>query len=117
MGTYAESLLTPDERVLRRERQHPVALILDSWLAIILWSITAILILVKVILPHELFGRDALAIKSGELALAVRDGAITPISTQDLKLQEETPSTSAELGQDPEPRALALGEAAPGNPD
>ena len=27
MGTYAESLLTPDERVLRRERQHPIALI------------------------------------------------------------------------------------------
>ena len=30
MGTYAESLLTPDERILRRERQHPIALVLDD---------------------------------------------------------------------------------------
>ena len=58
MGTYAESLLTPDERVLTRERQHPIALILDSWLAIILWGITAILIVVKVILPDQVAGRD-----------------------------------------------------------
>ena len=42
MGTYAESLLTPDERVLRRERQHPIALVLDSWMAIILWAVTAL---------------------------------------------------------------------------
>ena len=58
MGTYAESLLTPDERVLRRERQHPIALILDSWLAIILWSITIVLLLVRVLLPEEVAGRD-----------------------------------------------------------
>ncbi len=58
MGTYAESLLTPDERVLRRERQHPIALILDSWLAIILWSITIILILARVLLPEDVAGRD-----------------------------------------------------------
>lgn len=58
MGTYAESLLTPDERVLRRERQHPIALILDSWVAIILWSATAILLLIRLLLPDELLGRD-----------------------------------------------------------
>jgi hypothetical protein len=58
MGTYAESLLTPDERVLRRERQHPIALILDSWLAIILWSITIVLLLIRVLLPQEIAGRD-----------------------------------------------------------
>ena len=58
MGTYAESLLTPDERVLRRERQHPIALILDSWMAIILWGITIVLILAGIFLPDEFLGRD-----------------------------------------------------------
>jgi ribonuclease D len=36
---------------------------------------------------HELFGADALAIKRGELALAVRDGQVTVIPTQDLTAQ------------------------------
>jgi uncharacterized membrane protein YdbT with pleckstrin-like domain len=58
MGTYAESLLTPDEKVLKRERQHPIALILDSWLAIIFWGATAVLLIVKVLLPDEVFGWD-----------------------------------------------------------
>jgi uncharacterized membrane protein YdbT with pleckstrin-like domain len=58
MGTYAESLLTPDERVVTRERQHPIALILDSWLAIILWSATIILLVIRVVLPEEIAGRD-----------------------------------------------------------
>jgi hypothetical protein len=58
MGTYAESLLTPDEKVLRRERQHPIALLLDSWLAIIFWGATAILLVVRVLLPDEVFGWD-----------------------------------------------------------
>ncbi len=58
MGTYAESLLTPDERVLKRERQHPIALILDSWLAIILWSATIILLIIRLFLPREIAGRD-----------------------------------------------------------
>ena len=53
MGTYAESLLTPDERILRRERQHPIALVLDSWMAIILWGITAVLILARILLPED----------------------------------------------------------------
>jgi hypothetical protein len=58
MGTYAESLLTPDERVLRRERQHPIALILDSWPAIIVWGITIVLIVARFIVPDELLGRN-----------------------------------------------------------
>ena len=58
MGTYAESLLTPDERVLRRERQHPIALVLDSWMAIILWAITIVLIIARVVVPEEVAGRN-----------------------------------------------------------
>jgi uncharacterized membrane protein YdbT with pleckstrin-like domain len=58
MGTYAESLLTPDEKVLKRERQHPIALILDSWLAIILWGATIVLVILRFVLPDEVFGWD-----------------------------------------------------------
>ena len=58
MGTYAESLLTPDERILRRERQHPIALILDSWMAIILWGVTIVLILARIFVPDEFLGRN-----------------------------------------------------------
>ena len=53
MGTYAESLLTPDERILRRERQHPIALVLDSWMAIILWGVTIVLIIARIIVPED----------------------------------------------------------------
>ena len=58
MGTYAESLLTPDERVMRRERQHPIALILDSWAAIIVWSITIVLLVARLVVPDEIAGRN-----------------------------------------------------------
>jgi hypothetical protein len=58
MGTYAESLLTPDEKVLRRERQHPIALILDSWMAMILWGAVIVLLIVRVVLPADVFGWD-----------------------------------------------------------
>ncbi len=58
MGTYAESLLTPDERVLRRERQHPIALIADSWPAIIVWGITIVLIVARLIVPDDVMGRN-----------------------------------------------------------
>lgn len=58
MAGYAESLLTPDERVLRRERQHPIVLLLDSWLAIVLWTATIVLIVVQFLLPDEIVGRD-----------------------------------------------------------
>lgn len=58
MGSYAESLLTPDEKVLRRERQHPIALLLDSWLAIILWAATIVLLIIQVLLPRDILGYD-----------------------------------------------------------
>ena len=56
MGTYAESLLTTDERVIVRERQHWLVLILDSWLAIILWGATIVLVILRLFLPEEFFG-------------------------------------------------------------
>jgi uncharacterized membrane protein YdbT with pleckstrin-like domain len=43
---------------LRRERQHPIALVLDSWMAIILWGITIVLILARVFVPDEFLGRN-----------------------------------------------------------
>jgi len=58
MGSYAESLLTPDEEVLKRERQHWLALILDSWLAMLLWAVTIILLVVRIFLPDDVFGYD-----------------------------------------------------------
>ncbi len=58
MGTYAESLLTPDEKVLTRERQHWLALVLDSWLAIIFWGVAIILLVVGFLVPDEFFGYD-----------------------------------------------------------
>jgi hypothetical protein len=58
MASYAESLLTEDERVLTRERQHWSALVLDSWLAIILWAITVVAIVVNILLPDEILSYD-----------------------------------------------------------
>lgn len=54
MGTYAESLLTADERIVMRQRQHWLALILDSWLAIVLWGATIVLLIIQVMLPEEI---------------------------------------------------------------
>lgn len=39
MGSYAETLLAPNEVVVHRSRQHWLSLILDSRLAIVLWAI------------------------------------------------------------------------------
>jgi hypothetical protein len=55
MGTYAESLLTKDEKIIMRQRQHWLALILDSWLAVILWGTAIVLIIVRLFLPDEFF--------------------------------------------------------------
>jgi len=82
MGTYAESLLTPDEKVLCRERQHWLALILDSWLAIIFWSAAIVLIVVQLLLPDDFFGlglgSDSLVGQGGMLLtfLALMGGII-----------------------------------------
>ena len=69
MGSYAESLLTPDEKVLMRQRQHWLVLILDSWLAIILWGATIFLIVAQFILPEQInfFGLFTLDMGSGSL--------------------------------------------------
>jgi hypothetical protein len=64
MGTYAESLLTPDEKVIMRQRQHWLALILDSWLAIIFWGATLVLIILRLVLPDEFFG---VSLTSGDI--------------------------------------------------
>jgi len=82
MGSYAESLLTPDEKVLCRERQHWLALILDSWLAIIFWAAAIVLIVAQLLLPDELFfldfGTDSWIGQGGMLLtlLAVLGGTI-----------------------------------------
>jgi len=47
MGTYADSLLTQGEVVLRRERQHWLSLFLETRLSILLW-IVAIVALVSI---------------------------------------------------------------------
>lgn len=69
MGSYAESLLTPDEKVLMRQRQHWLVLILDSWLAIILWGATILLIVAQFLLPEEIdfFGFFTLDMGTGSL--------------------------------------------------
>jgi len=45
MGTYADSLLASGEVVIRRQRQHWLALILDGRLAVGLWGIAILLLL------------------------------------------------------------------------
>ena len=47
MASYAESLLTQGERVLHREKQHWLSLVLDSRLAILFWAITIIAIVLR----------------------------------------------------------------------
>ena len=44
--------------MLRRERQHPIALVLDSWAAIIVWGITIVLVIARLIVPEEVLGRN-----------------------------------------------------------
>jgi hypothetical protein len=53
MASYAESLLTKDERVVYKQKQHWLSLILDSRLAILFWGITIIAAIVRL-----LFFRD-----------------------------------------------------------
>lgn len=52
---YADTLLTPDEELVLSERQHWLALLLDSWLAIVLWAATIVLFLAYILLP-DIFG-------------------------------------------------------------
>jgi uncharacterized membrane protein YdbT with pleckstrin-like domain len=88
MGSYADSLLTPDEKVLRRERQHPIALILDSWLAIILWGATILLVVLRIVLPRDFFGWDLFSSQtwfgqiSGALTILTLLGGIIVIAVR-----------------------------------
>jgi uncharacterized membrane protein YdbT with pleckstrin-like domain len=81
-------LLTPDEKVLRRERQHPIALILDSWLAIILWGATILLVVLRIVLPRDLFGWDLFSSQtwfgqvSGALTILTLLGGIIVIAVR-----------------------------------
>jgi hypothetical protein len=45
MGSYADSLLSQGERVIMRQRQHWLSLVLDSRLALALWAGTILLVL------------------------------------------------------------------------
>ena len=45
MGTYADSLLTEGEVVIRRERQHWLSLFLETRLSILLWVIAIVALL------------------------------------------------------------------------
>ena len=58
MGSYAESLLTSDERIIMRQRQHWVALILDSWLAMLFLGWAVAVFVLRLFLPEEVFGHD-----------------------------------------------------------
>lgn len=57
MGSYAESLLTPDEHALTRERQHWTALLISFWVALF-WGAFLILLLIGIFLPEDVFGYD-----------------------------------------------------------
>ncbi len=49
MGTYADSLLTEGEVVLRRERQHWLALFLETRLSLLLWVIAIVALVVVLV--------------------------------------------------------------------
>jgi hypothetical protein len=49
MGTYADTLLTSGESVLLRQRQHWLALLLDSRVALALWVIAGALLLILLV--------------------------------------------------------------------
>ena len=56
MGTYADSLLSEGETVIRRERQHWLALLLDSRAAIGIWLVAVLILIVLWILVPSLQG-------------------------------------------------------------
>ncbi len=69
MGTYADSLLTQGEVVLRREKQHWLALFLESRLSILLWAIAILLLLA--VLVGNLKGTLSDGLSLGSIALIV----------------------------------------------
>jgi uncharacterized membrane protein YdbT with pleckstrin-like domain len=70
MGTYADSLLTQGEEVLRRERQHWLSLFLESRLAILLWGVGLIVLLMIVVFDLRDAARDGLGVAAMAVILA-----------------------------------------------
>jgi Bacterial PH domain/Short C-terminal domain len=72
VGTYAESLLSDGEVILRRERQHWLALILDARNALALWLIALVMLGAIVIFNVTGGARDILAyVALGALVLGL----------------------------------------------
>ncbi|MBX3032180.1 MAG: PH domain-containing protein [Chloroflexi bacterium] len=62
MGSYADSLLTTDEVVLRRERQHWLSLFLESRLSVFLWIVAIVGLVAIFVLDIGGGARDGLSI-------------------------------------------------------
>jgi hypothetical protein len=69
MGTYADSLLTQGEVVLRRERQHWLSLILETRLSLLLWVIAILFLLAVVVGKLHGLASDGLSLGSIVLIL------------------------------------------------
>ncbi len=69
MGTYADSLLTQGEVVLRREKKHWLSLFLESRLSILLWGIAILLLLA--VLVGKLKGTLSDGLSLGSIVLIV----------------------------------------------
>jgi uncharacterized membrane protein YdbT with pleckstrin-like domain len=69
MGTYADSLLTQGEVVIRRARKHWLSLFLESRLSILLWAIAILLLLAVVV--GKLKGTLSDGLSLGSFALIV----------------------------------------------
>jgi len=67
MGTYADSLLTEGEVVIRRERQHWLSLFLETRLSILLWVIAIVALLAVPVFHLKGAASDGLSL--GALAI------------------------------------------------
>jgi hypothetical protein len=78
MASYAESMLTAHERVVARQRQHWLAVILDSRLGLLLWGIAILLIVVRFLFVQDggledlLIVGFAIAVAGGLVVVAVQ---------------------------------------------
>jgi hypothetical protein len=70
MGTYSDSLLTKDEVVIMRQRQHWLSLLLDSRIAIVLWGLTLLFVILRLTLFQGGFPSDLMVWIAGITLLA-----------------------------------------------
>jgi hypothetical protein len=70
MGTYTDSLLTKDEVVIMRQRQHWLSLVLDSRIAIVLWGLTLIFVVLRLTLFQGGFPSDLMVWIAGITLIA-----------------------------------------------